>query len=260
MTDTCGPSLRNSLRSAGLQSLLESRLRARLDVNGSPEYALAWKTWAMPLGQPICALRARARPTLDNGYTGWPTPTEGNANGSQMGKDASATGRRPDGSKATVSLNQVASLSGWPTPLGTERNTNTNIPTLNAIASLAGWATPNAGDAKAGQSEKTSQPVALSRQASLAGWATTTARDWRSDRSPRTNTELYETKGIPLARQVLSVPGADTISSTAQTGKRAALNPAHSRWLMGYPAEWDFCGATAMLSCRKSRRRSLKPT
>lgn len=47
---------------------------------------------------------------------GWPTPTVGNADGSQMAKDASATGRRPDGSKATVSLNGVANVAGWPTP------------------------------------------------------------------------------------------------------------------------------------------------
>ena len=48
---------------------------------------------------------------------GWPSPTKGNADGSQIGKDATSTGRRPDGSKATVSLNQVAltALSGWPT-------------------------------------------------------------------------------------------------------------------------------------------------
>lgn len=43
---------------------------------------------------------------------GWPTPTVGNAMGSQMAKDASATGRRPDGSKATVSLPHVASMTG----------------------------------------------------------------------------------------------------------------------------------------------------
>lgn len=42
---------------------------------------------------------------------GWPTPTVGNASGSQMAKDASPTGRRPDGSKATVSLPQVASFT-----------------------------------------------------------------------------------------------------------------------------------------------------
>ena len=45
--------------------------------------------------------------------SGWPTPTVGNAMGSQQSVEGtSATGRRPDGTKATVSLNAVAALSG----------------------------------------------------------------------------------------------------------------------------------------------------
>lgn len=41
---TSGPLFMISSPSARLQSSLESRLRARMDVNGSPEYALTWKT------------------------------------------------------------------------------------------------------------------------------------------------------------------------------------------------------------------------
>ena len=60
--------------SAALQSSLESRLQARADVTGSPEYALTWKHWAMPSGVPICALRASVRRTSGSACSGWPTP------------------------------------------------------------------------------------------------------------------------------------------------------------------------------------------
>lgn len=49
-------------------------VRARLDVHGSPEYVLTWKSWGMPVGPPICALRASQRRTSGKGFTGWPTP------------------------------------------------------------------------------------------------------------------------------------------------------------------------------------------
>jgi len=111
-----GPKCAASSASVVLQSSLESKLQAALDVNGSPEYALTWKNWVMQSGPAICALRARAHRisvSVSIGVqSGWPTPTSGNADGPQMAKGASTTGRRPDGSKATVSLNQVAQAAG----------------------------------------------------------------------------------------------------------------------------------------------------
>lgn len=80
---TSGPLFTASSPSARLQSSLESRLRARMGVSGSPEYVLTWKTWDMPAGPPICALRASARPISGSGFSGWPTPTVNDAKDSQ---------------------------------------------------------------------------------------------------------------------------------------------------------------------------------
>lgn len=77
----------------------------------------------------------------DAQMAGWPTPTKGNADGSQMAKDASPTGRRPDGSKATVSLNHIASLSGWPTPTTRDHKDGRecpNVPT-NSLLGREVW-------------------------------------------------------------------------------------------------------------------------
>ncbi|GBQ68015.1 hypothetical protein AA0521_1130 [Komagataeibacter intermedius NRIC 0521] len=77
----------------------------------------------------------------DAQLSGWPTPTKGNADGSQMAKDASPTGRRPDGSKATVSLNHIASLTGRPTPTTRDHKDGRecqNVPT-NSLLGREVW-------------------------------------------------------------------------------------------------------------------------
>jgi hypothetical protein len=78
-TGTSGPSSGGSSATAALQSSLASRLRARMDGFGSPEYALRWNESATPLGPPILQRQALARRTSDSDSSGWPTPMAGNA-------------------------------------------------------------------------------------------------------------------------------------------------------------------------------------
>lgn len=189
------------LCSEKLQSRLDQTLQAHLNGLGSTIYAIAWKQHVTPLGRTISRQRASARRTSDSApssepfpKSGWPTATVGNATGSQMAKDATPTGRRPDGSKATVSLPQVASFAGWPTAqasdgsgggqakraLNPERSND-----LMDFALLAGWSTASARDWKdtAGMATEATNPDGstrtrldqLGRQVQLAGWPTADA-------------------------------------------------------------------------------------
>lgn len=101
----------------------------------------------------------------------------------------------------------------------------------------------------------------LKDYAGLAGWATPKSSDGEkgSRKMEGAMKELQTRNSIDLPTQAkVMASGQISTYSPCETGKPAALNPAHSRWLMGFPAEWDSCGAMAMQSCRKSRRSSSR--
>jgi len=149
-----------SLQSAALQLSLESRLRASMGVDGSPEYELTWSQWAMPWGLPICALRAWARHTSEADSGGWPTPDSSNVSD---GTPYEVQERQLLDRRARVRQQQE---EGTLTP-GSGRSM-----ALQMAAQAAGWGTPSTRDGKdAGQAYEANPlivPVAsrLPRQAS----------------------------------------------------------------------------------------------
>lgn len=152
---------------------------------------------------------------------------------------------------------QALSVGAWATPKAEERgqkNSGDDYMALSAQVALASWATPNTVDAKGGTRLGKGQ-VQLCHQATLASpRVTPTARDHKS------NKHRDREKGEQLDGQVQLASGPLSISSPAETGKRGALNPEHSRWLQGFPAAWGCSGGTAMQSVSQRRRRSLKPS
>ena len=96
----------------------------------------------------------------------------------------------------------------------------------------------------------------------LTSWATPTANDFkgsggtviRKDGKDRTFDRLdYSTEqGLKIAHPIRITASGQTLTGLAAAMESSGqLNPAHSRWLMGYPPEWDDCAVTATPSSRK---------
>ena len=232
---TSGPSSSGSSASVDLTRSLVNRLKERFATGGSMEYRQTWKEKVTPLGIVYWAHTASGHPTSDSGCTGWPTPVAQHANGTPEDflRRKRESVERGNSMGITLSdLNMVAQLAGWPTPMSRDhfpshtdeyiaekKAQGHGMSNLNDVAAIAGWNTPRATDGTNGGPNQT---------------------------------------GGALPADAALISGQTQSSSPAGTAKRGVLNPALSRWLMGYPVAWDSCGATAMRSCRKSRRNSSK--
>ena len=128
-----GPTSFGSSVPSGPLSYWENRLRERLATVGSMEFALIWKEKTTPAGESIFQLSRSTPRTFGSASIGspatWPTPTKADGDGGHGMGTASATGRRQNGTKITVSLPGVVKIvSTWPTPRAVDGDKGSRTP------------------------------------------------------------------------------------------------------------------------------------
>lgn len=245
--DTFGLASPGSSASADLQSSLESKLRARLSNLGSTLYTLTWKPWVTPSGPSRFRLRASVRRTSETDSSGWPTPKscDGKGNTYEQAEDC----RRSE-------LRITAALAGWATP----------------TANQPGGTPEQHMQRKLNMGRSTATVTDLGMQAGyfLAGWPTPSCSNDRTG-NPESALKVTRTDGTKVQQRLqdfaaICGPRRLTASGQMLTGSSAGmesggqLNPAHSRWLMGLPQEWDDCAPTETLSTLKRRTSSSQRT
>lgn len=269
---TSGQSGSGSSASAALARSLANRLQASLHSLGSTLFRLTWKERATPSGRSIFRLAASGRRTseTDSGSSHWPTTTtQDGASSGARGYEVTETHHA--GTTLTDAARMVVPIvAPWPTPCsqdGPNGGPAQGTDRLPGAAALASWPTVCTADADRASETFARGNLTLTGAAKLASWATPAAQEAggtveqflaRKEKAA----ELGSSLGVSLTslslQATLSTRGPIANGSGAPMESGGQLNPAHSRFLMGLPREWDGCAPTGTRSRRRSRPVSSK--
>lgn len=215
--------------------------------------------------------------------------TSGTSGPASTGSSSSADLQSWLASRLPVQLSDLGSTlysltwKPWVTPAGRTLVRLRASVRRTSATDRTGWATPVAhearlgyqrrrGDTNGSQESLTTQVVnALAPSGdprlvglpNLSGWPTPMAGTpaQNGNNAAGNNDSSRKTVDVCKSEQPARLTAAGELLTGSDAGMESGgqLNPAHSRWLMGYPPAWDDCGVTAMPSSRNKRRSSSKP-